>query len=100
MKITRLNIKEKVIQKFESLLTPKYRLLSTDAIYFENFSGNISYVTCKDGYNIFVRKDGSRVFPRAIEGKDLMDLIQCLKKNNYFGYFYVENQRCKVKSKK
>jgi len=95
----RLDLRDRVIKKFENLVTPKYKLLQTNTIFFEKEGGEISYVTCKEGYNIFVRKDGIRTFPRAIDGKEFMEIIHCLKKNKFFTYIYTDNQRCKVRPK-
>ena len=100
MIFNKINLRERVVKKFVSLIEPKYDLLKTKKIYFDKTQCEISYVTCVEGYNIFVRHDGSRVFPRAIDGKELMDIIQCVKKNDIYTYIYTENQKCKVKPKK
>jgi hypothetical protein len=100
MIFNKINLRDRVIRKFESLIEPKYDLLKTKKIYFDKTLGEISHVTTAQGFNIFVRHDGSRVFPRAIDGKELMDIIQCIKKNDIYTFIYTENQKCKVKPKK
>lgn len=95
----KINLRQRAISKFESLLMPKYRLLKTNTIFFDKELSEVQYVTCKDGYNVFIRKDGSRVFPLAVKGKDLIDIIHCLNQNKFFSYVYTEEQRCKIKPK-
>lgn len=96
----RINLRQKAIRKFESLIMPNYKLLKTNTIFFDKELIEVKYATCKDGYNIFVRKDDSRVLPMAVNGKDLMDIINCLNQNQFFSYVYTGEQRCKVKPKK
>jgi len=95
----RIDLKQVAIDKFNSLIKDKYKLLKSDTIYFEKEKGEISLVTCADGYNIFVRKNGSRVFPRAVVGKELLDIIDCVKNDKFFTYIKIKEQNCKVRPK-
>ncbi len=100
MSTNRINLRKKAIKTFEKLITRNYKILKTHTIFFDKELIEVSYVTCKDGYNIFVRRDGSRVFPIAVNGKDLIDIINCLNQNQFFSYVYTDAQRCRVKPKK
>jgi hypothetical protein len=95
----RIDLKQVAIDKFDSLIKDKYRLLKSDTIYFEKENGEVSSVTCTEGYNIFSRRNGSRVFPRAVVGKELLDIIDCLKNGKLFSYIKIKDQNCKVRPK-
>lgn len=99
IKTRRIDFKQITIDKFDSLIKEKYKLLRTDTIYFEKENGDISSVTCSDGYNIFLRKAGYRIFPRAVNGKELLDIIQCIKDNKFYTYLKIKDQNCKVRPK-
>ena len=96
----RIDLKQAAIDKFESLIKEKYKLLKTDTIWFEKSEGEISHASCTDGYNIFYRHNGTRIFPRAVKGRELILIIEAIKSNNFFGFIKIENQRCKVRPKR
>lgn len=95
-----LDIKSIVIKKLEEIVEKKYSLLKVKAIYFEKDGGDISYISVSDGYNILIRKDGSRVFPRAVNGHELLDIINCLRLNRFYGYITdADNKKYKIRPK-
>jgi hypothetical protein len=95
----RIDLKQVAIDKFDSLIKDKYRLLKSDTIYFEKETGEVSSVTCAEGYNIFLRRNGYRVFPRAVVGKELLDILDCIKNGKFFTYIKIKDQNCKVRPK-
>lgn len=96
----RLDIKDIAVNKLNRIITPKYKLLRTKKIWFNHNPGDISSITFEDRYNILVRTNGSRVFPRAIKGEHLLKLISYIESNDIFTYFESNGQKCKVKPKK
>jgi hypothetical protein len=99
IKTRRIDLKQITIDKFDSLIKDKYKLLKSDTIYFEKEKGEVLSVTCSDGYNVFVRKNGYRIFPRAVDGKELLDIIDCVKNDKFFTYIKIKDQNCKVRPK-
>ena len=95
----KLNIKSLVLSKFEKTLKDKYKLLKTDTIYFDSKS-DIEFVTCSDGYNIFYKKHGGRIYPISISGKLILSLLDCLIDNNFYSYYNINDTKCKVRPKK
>jgi hypothetical protein len=96
----RIDLKQLAIDRFNFLIKEKFKLLKTDTIWFENSEGEVSHASCRDGYNIFYRHNGTRVFPRAVKGKELVQIIESIKGDNFFGYLKIDNQRCKVRPKR
>jgi hypothetical protein len=96
----RIDLKQAAIDKFDSLIKEKYKLLKTDTIWFEKSEGDISHTSCLDGYNIFYRHNGTRVFPRAVNGRELLLIINAIKNNDFYGFIKLDNQRCKVRPKR
>lgn len=82
----KINLKQITIEKFDSLIEDKYKLLKSDTIYFDKESGDIEMVTFRDGYNVFLKKGGYRIFPRAVNGKEFIDIINCIKENKFYSY--------------
>lgn len=80
----RMNIRQIIIEKFDLLIEEKYKLLKSDTIYFDKESGEIESVNFRDGYNVFFKKGGWRIFPRAINGKEFLDIINCIKNNKFY----------------
>jgi hypothetical protein len=102
----RLDLKQLCIDKLESTSAKKFPILKTNKIYFEKPIGEITAIQKETGnnntgrsWNILIRSNGTRVFPRAVDGKYLIQMIAALQSNKFFGYIEHEGQKCKVKPK-
>jgi hypothetical protein len=96
----RMDLKEIAIRRMENLINPKFKLLKTKKIYFEKDSGEISSISCEDGYNIFYRITGGRVFPRAVNNRELIDIINCIDRGNIYSWSLIGDQKYKVRPKR
>jgi hypothetical protein len=96
----RLDIQELVLKKLDKIIYPKYRLFRNNKIYFEKEGGEISCISCADGYNIFFRKDGSRVFPRAVQNRELYEIVKCIERGDIYSWSIIGDQKCKVRPKR
>ena len=102
----RLDLKQLCIDKLESTSLKKFPILKTNTIYFENPIGEIMAISRQTGvnntgqaWNVLIRTNGSNVFPRAIDGKYLIKMIDYLQSNKFFGYIEHQGQKCKVRPK-
>lgn len=96
----KLDLKSIVVKKLEEIVDKKYNLLKVKSIYFEKDGGIISHISITDGYNILISKNGTRIFPRAVNGHELIDMINCLKLNRFYGYITdTDNKKYKIRPK-
>ena len=95
----RLDLKQLAIDKLDKVAKIKFPIIKTDKIYFEKPIGEISSIIRETSYQILIRTNGTRVFPRAIDGKYLIQMINELQNNKFFGYIDHEGQKCKIKQK-
>lgn len=94
------DLKSLVVKRLEEIVDIKYKLLKVESIFFEKEGGEISYISISNGYNILIRNNGTRVFPRAANGKELVDIINCLNSNNFYGYITdVDKKKYKIRPK-
>lgn len=95
----KLELKNLVIDKLERLADSKYKQFKTDTIYFDSEDSTITHMTYY-GINICYKRIGGRVFLNYLDGRDMMYMINQIKKNDFYCYTMVENTRCKIRPKK
>ena len=94
-----LSLKNIIIEKIEKLAESKYKQFKTDTLYFENQDSSITHMTYY-GINICYKRIGGRVFLNYLDGKEMMSIINQIKKNEFYCYTMIQNTRCKVRPKK
>lgn len=98
-----LDLKTKAIDKLLKVSGPKFKLLKTNKIYFDKPIGNITALTNEtgeDNWNVLIRLDGTRVFPRAVDGSDLLKIIKNLETNQFFSYLEINGTKSRIRPKR
>jgi hypothetical protein len=102
----RLDLKQKCIDKLETVSNRKFPILRTNKLYFEKPIGEISAILREtptspysSPWNVLIRTNGTRVFPRAVDGKYLIEIIEALQSNRFFSYIDREGEKCKIRPK-
>ena len=85
-KYKKFDIKDIAINKLEKLVKRKCLSIKVDNIWFDRPVGNIMCVNMKYGYITFAQKDGTYLYINSIKGKDIVNMIDQIKSNNFFSY--------------
>lgn len=100
VKNKRLDIKEIAISNLEKRIGEKCICLKTDNICFETPIGNIISANYKYGYFTLVSKEGKTIFPKYINGYNMVKIIDALNRNKFFSYIETkEGKHIKVRLK-
>ena len=96
----RLDVKQIAIDKLNNLLTRKCDIFKTKTIWLNNPIKDVIIVENHYGYVKFTKANGSYSFPRAMDGSDLIKIIEQLRKNEIYSFIEGENgTKLKVKPK-
>lgn len=96
----KFDIKTNTLNKLYEVSKTKSDLLNSDEIWFDKPIGEFLYILVGTSFNWLFRQDGSKVYPRGINGKDLITAISSIKNNEIFSYNEIDGRKIKVRMKK